>query len=72
MKFTVYTEEVDIMVEVKQVTDNAPESQKKPFMPPRWFVYSAWKFHRAYFRVTGGRRGLWPPSRTLASGARCG
>jgi len=30
-------------------------------MPPRWFVYTAWKFHRAYFRVTGGRRGLWPP-----------
>ncbi len=23
-------------------------------------VLGAWKFHRAYFRVTGGRRGLWP------------
>ena len=45
--------------------DQTPETTvaptKKPFMPPRWFVYTAWKFHRAYFRVTGGRRGLWPP-----------
>jgi deazaflavin-dependent oxidoreductase (nitroreductase family) len=30
-------------------------------MPPRWFVRSAWSFHRVYHRVTGGRRGLWKP-----------
>ena len=34
---------------------------KPPRMPPRWFVRSAWSFHRAYYRVTGGRRGLWKP-----------
>ncbi len=34
---------------------------KPPRMPPRWFVRSAWSFHRAYHRVTGGRRGLWKP-----------
>jgi deazaflavin-dependent oxidoreductase (nitroreductase family) len=30
-------------------------------MPPRWFVRLAWSVHRAYYRVTGGRRGLWKP-----------
>ena len=30
-------------------------------MPPRWFVRTAWVAHRALFRGTGGRRGLWPP-----------
>ena len=29
-------------------------------MPPRWFVRAAWTFHRGYYRLTGGRRGLWP------------
>jgi deazaflavin-dependent oxidoreductase (nitroreductase family) len=32
-----------------------------PFMPPRLFVRLAWLGHRALFRVTGGRRGIWPP-----------
>lgn len=31
----------------------------EPRLPPRWFVVVAWKVHRAIFRVTGGRRGLW-------------
>ncbi len=44
-----------------QSQEPAIPTQKKPFMPPRWFVYTAWKFHRSYFRVTGGRRGLWKP-----------
>ena len=35
-------------------------SGKPPRMPPRWFVRAAWAFHRGYYRVTGGRRGLWP------------
>ncbi len=30
-------------------------------MPPRWFVRVAWSVHRAYYRITGGRRGLWKP-----------
>ena len=28
-------------------------------LPPRWFIRSAWAIHRAMFRLTGGRRGLW-------------
>jgi F420H(2)-dependent quinone reductase len=31
-----------------------------PRLPPRWFIVFAWKVHRAMFRATGGRRGLWP------------
>jgi F420H(2)-dependent quinone reductase len=30
-----------------------------PRVPPRWFVVTAWAVHRAIYRVTGGRRGLW-------------
>ena len=37
-----------------------PES-KTPRMPPRWFVRAAWAVHRGYYRITGGRRGLWKP-----------
>ena len=34
---------------------------KPPRMPPRWFVKSAWVFHRGWYKITGGRRGLWKP-----------
>jgi deazaflavin-dependent oxidoreductase (nitroreductase family) len=30
-------------------------------MPPRWVVRAAWSVHRGYYRLTGGRRGLWAP-----------
>jgi F420H(2)-dependent quinone reductase len=33
--------------------------QRKPRIPPRWFVRLAWYTHRALYRVTGGRIGLW-------------
>ena len=29
------------------------------WLPPRWFIRNFWKAHRMWFRVTGGRRGLW-------------
>jgi len=32
-----------------------------PRLPPRWFIRVAWVAHRAIHRLTGGRRGLWPP-----------
>ena len=35
--------------------------EKKASVPPRWFVRTAWVVHRAIYRVTGGRRGLWQP-----------
>jgi deazaflavin-dependent oxidoreductase (nitroreductase family) len=28
-------------------------------VPPRWFVRTAWYLHRAVYRVTAGRLGLW-------------
>lgn len=47
-------------------TDAGPSSGsagvggRPPRLPPRWFVRTAWVVHRAYYRLTGGRRGLWP------------
>jgi hypothetical protein len=38
------------------------ESERKPFLPPRWFIRLAWAVHRAIYGVTGGRRGLRPPT----------
>ena len=38
---------------------NPPAS---PFLPPRWFIRAAWAIHRAIYRVSGGRRGLGPPT----------
>jgi len=35
--------------------------EKRPGLPPRWFVRAAWVVHRAIYRFTGGRRGLWKP-----------
>lgn len=35
------------------------EPTKRPFVPPRWFVVTAWAVHRAIYRLTLGRRGLW-------------
>ena len=45
-------------VEHQAVPEALPRS---PYLPPRWFVRSAWVLHRALYRVTGGRRGLWAP-----------
>ena len=39
----------------------ADDSEREPWLPPRWFIRLAWRVHRALFRVTGGRRGLWTP-----------
>ena len=40
---------------------STPATEKKPFLPPRWFVTSAWRVHRALFRWSGGRFGLRSP-----------
>jgi F420H(2)-dependent quinone reductase len=36
--------------------------KKTPSLPPRWIVRLAWLVHRAGYRLTGGRRGLWVPT----------
>jgi len=38
-------------------------------LPPRWFMHAFWRGHRAWFRVTRGRRGLWTPSSKRGWGA---
>ena len=43
------------------MTETTTTSQKRPFLPPRWFIRIAWVAHRAMLRVTRGRRGLWLP-----------
>ncbi|HYI32640.1 MAG TPA: nitroreductase/quinone reductase family protein [Glaciibacter sp.] len=35
--------------------------EKRPRIPPRWFVRLAWKTHRGMYRITRGRVGLWRP-----------
>jgi deazaflavin-dependent oxidoreductase (nitroreductase family) len=37
------------------------EPNAAPRLPPRWFVRLAWVVHRAIYRLTGGRFGLWRP-----------
>lgn len=39
----------------------AARTDRKPFLPPRWFIRIAWYTHRAILRVSGGRLGLWRP-----------
>ncbi|WP_306365100.1 nitroreductase/quinone reductase family protein [Nocardia sp. CC227C] len=39
----------------------SPASGRRPWLPPRWFIRLAWHAHRAIYRVSGGRFGLWPP-----------
>jgi deazaflavin-dependent oxidoreductase (nitroreductase family) len=36
---------------------------RQPRLPPRWFVRLFWQLHRALFRATGGRLGLWAPTK---------
>lgn len=39
----------------------ADAPKRSPWLPPRWVVVSAWYIHRAIYRLSGGRKGLWPP-----------
>lgn len=44
-----------IMTDVRGTTAES----KRPKLPPNWFIRAFWAVHRAMFRWTGGRRGLW-------------
>ncbi len=35
--------------------------ERSAWLPPRWVIRLAWKLHRAVYRVTRGRVGLWTP-----------
>ena len=44
-------------------TQTAPDTTpKQAWLPPRWFIRSAWVVHRAIYNVTGGNRGLKIPT----------
>ena len=36
-------------------------TERRPFLPPRWFIRLAWRIHRGLYRVSGGRFGLRRP-----------
>jgi deazaflavin-dependent oxidoreductase (nitroreductase family) len=38
------------------------QTTRRPFLPPRWFIRAAWAVHRGIYRMSGGRRGLRPPT----------
>lgn len=40
-------------------SNNSPDSG---FLPPRWFIRAAWKFHKGLYRWSGGRLGLRRPN----------
>lgn len=61
------------------MSETTPDSTKSPWLPPKWFIHTAWRVHRGLYRVTGGRFGLRPPSdekyglmRLTAKGRRSG
>ena len=39
----------------------ADHHERDPRLPPRFIIRLAWSTHRAIYRVTGGRVGLWRP-----------
>lgn len=41
---------------------------RPPTVPPAWFVHTAWRVHRALYRLSGGRF-LWTPSNKRGWGA---
>jgi len=38
--------------------------QRPPRLPPRWVIRLFWQLHRGLIRVTGGRLGLWHPTKS--------
>jgi F420H(2)-dependent quinone reductase len=61
------------------MSTSTPETTKQPWLPPKWFIHFAWRFHRGLYRITGGRFGLRPPSgdkygmmRVTATGRKSG
>lgn len=42
--------------------DRAGDAKTPVRIPPRWFILTAWRVHRALYRLSGGRFGLRRPS----------
>jgi len=39
------------------------QHEQSAHLPPRWFIRLFWQLHRAVIRGTGGRLGLWHPTK---------
>lgn len=48
-------------IDEQAVATMARSAEKDPFLPPRWVIHTAWRVHRALYRLTGGRFGLRQP-----------
>ena len=55
------------------------KTEKRAWLPPRWFIRLAWATHRRIYRLTGGRLGLrrpkpggWGTARLTTIGRRTG
>jgi deazaflavin-dependent oxidoreductase (nitroreductase family) len=66
-------------VALQEGEDVADKDTAKPWLPPSWFIHTIWAVHRAAYRITGGRLGLWHPKsdswgtlRLLSVGRRTG
>jgi len=44
------------------------DAERPPKMPPAWFVHTAWRVHRALYKLSGGRF-LWTTSNKRGWGA---
>lgn len=42
--------------------DRSGDAARPARVPPRWFITTAWRVHRALYRMSGGRFGLRRPS----------
>ncbi|HET9646794.1 MAG TPA: nitroreductase/quinone reductase family protein [Microlunatus sp.] len=61
-------QERDIWTGLKHLLEGGTQGAAAARLPPRWFIVLFWRAHRAWFRLTGGRSGLWP-ARPGRSGA---
>ncbi len=43
-------------------------ARDEPKLPPPWFIHTAWRVHRALYRLSGGRF-LWTPANKRGWGA---
>ncbi len=53
---------------LQRLLEGGTESAGSAWLPPRWFIVFFWRAHRTWFRLTGGRSGLWQ-ARAGRSGA---
>lgn len=53
---------------LRLMSTSPDDAEKPPRLPPPWFIHTAWRVHRALYRVSGGRF-LWTPGGKRGWGA---